>query len=962
MAQQTSGTNGGGRKRTPKNSYTTKSGNNIKLHRSLSEKTKVKRDLRAQRKATYLSMLPKGRVQRILYRLHPKRVAAYWFSREGGIMALKLFGVGLVAMFLLVIGVFAYFRKDLPAIKDLSGDKLGGSITYYDKTGQTVLWQDYDQAKRVPVTDENINNYMKQATVAIEDKNFYNHGAVDFQGIARAAVNDLKGSSSRQGGSTITQQLVKNSEQWTNDSTYGRKIKEIILAVELEREYSKKEILTGYLNIAPYGGVNYGVESASRDYFGKSAKDLTLAEASMLSGIPKAPSSLSPYSDPRWNSAIAESGFNEEALIARQRYILDQMVDQGMVTKAQADAAKKVDILATVKPMSDSKYDGIKAPYFVLAAKDQLRKKYGDTLVNRGGWKVTTTLDMNLQNKAEELVQKNQANIERYKADTQAIVAQDVKTGQMVALVGGSDFNNPEYGKLNFANSVYVSPGSSFKPYDYASLIENTTNTGAGSVLYDVQQPLTGYPCTNKTPQRFDDKGNCLYDFDLKYPGALTLRYAIGGSRNVPAVKAMLAVGTDKVIKTANSMMDEENAYKCFKKDVDINNASASDQEPCYGSSAIGDGAYLHLDDHVNGLGTFARLGNALPKTYILKITDASNKNVYTWTQPAGKQVMRAESAYILNDMLSDPKASYLSGSGKYQNWNGWKIAVKTGTSNDNYDNLMTTWNTQYAVATWVGYHTRLQAVTGSSDTVTMPLARGFMQYALADKKPENWTAPTGIKTLPAYVVRTHVGYGSVEPSPTNDLYPSWYQPKTSASGTQTIDRVSGKLATSCTPESAKLTAGGANDNSFSSDPFWPLNKASANSNGTATGSDDTHNCNDTKPSVTITAPDNCDANTGGCTFTATVTQGTHPLSADRYPGTVNFMVNGQTVNSQQVSNSPSTVTYNYKPTSSGQATVTAQIIDSVLYDSTSSATVNLRSSPTAGSTPGGSPTTSGNP
>ena len=245
--------------------------------------------------------------------MQPKRVAQYWFSREGGIMALKIIGVSIVVGFFLTIGLFAYFRKDLPKIKDLSGDSLGGNITYYDRTGQTVLFNDYNSVKRIPVENKNISPYIKKATVAIEDKDFYKHGAFDVRGIMRAAYHDASGSSgSVQGGSTITQQLVKLNENWTDNRTVTRKVKELILAVELEREYSKDDVLTGYLNIAPYGGQEYGVESAARDYFQTSAKDLTLAQAAMLAAIPQAPSYYSPYAGNKYNPAVTGDTFNPD--------------------------------------------------------------------------------------------------------------------------------------------------------------------------------------------------------------------------------------------------------------------------------------------------------------------------------------------------------------------------------------------------------------------------------------------------------------------------------------------------------------------------------------------------------------------------------------------------------------------------------------------------------------------------
>src|SRR5665647_364706 len=489
-----------GRKRRSGGSYTTKSGKTLKLNHSLSERLRAEQFTRATQKATYLSTLPKNKFLRIIHRMHPRHVAQYWFSREGAIMALKVSGVGIVICFFLVIGVFAYFRKDLPKIKNISGDKLGGSITYYDKTDQTVLWQDYDAVKRIPVKDENISPFIKNATIAVEDKDFYKHGAFDLRGITRAAGRDiLGGSGAVQGGSTITQQLVKLNEQWTNNRTITRKVKELILAVELEREYSKKDILTGYLNIAPYGGIEYGIETAARDYFHTTAKDLTLAQAAFLAAIPQSPSYYSPYSSPLFNPAMSSDGFGRVDVLNRQHYILDRMVEQKMISKEQAKEAQSVDIIAQIHPL-ESKYQGIRAPYFVLAAKQELEKKYGATTVQRSGWVVTTTLDMNLQSLAEKQVANSLPLIKRNGGDNAAFAAEDVKTGQMVALVGGVDFTNEVFGKINYAQTP-IPPGSSFKPYDYATLLNNT-NAGAGSVLYDSQGVLPGYPCTNKhTPK-----------------------------------------------------------------------------------------------------------------------------------------------------------------------------------------------------------------------------------------------------------------------------------------------------------------------------------------------------------------------------------------------------------------------------------------------------------------------------
>jgi membrane peptidoglycan carboxypeptidase len=924
-----------GRRRNQR-TFTTSSGKTLKLNRNFGEKIKASKNERATDKALYLSTLPKNKWKRLAYRMHPKRLAAYWFSREGAIMALKITGIGIVVCFFLTIGVFAYFRKDLPKLKGVAGDKLGGSITYYDSTGKTVLWQDYDAVKRIPVDGDQISPYMKQATIAIEDKDFYKHGAFDVRGIMRAGVNDVTGGGPIQGGSTITQQLVKLNEQWTDNRTITRKIKELILAVELEREYSKTDILNGYLNAAPYGGIENGVEVAARDYFNTSAKDLTLAQASMLAGIPKSPSFYSPYSSEKWNSAVTGTdGFGQDALIGRQHYILDQMVNQGMITKAQADEAKSVDVLAQVQPLK-SKYNGIRAPYFVIAAKHQLEKKYGSQTVQRGGWKVTTSLNLDLQTLAEKEVAAGLPTVKKFKGDNIAFVAEDVPTGQVVALVGGVDFNNNDYGKINYAQTP-LPPGSSFKPYDYVSLVQEK-NAGAGSVLYDTQGAIPGYPCTNKNRPSTDDNANCLWDYDFIYPGAMTLRYALGGSRNVPAVKANLIVGTKKVIGIAESMMNGGSSksdgygYNCFY-DVQLTR-----EAPCYGASAIGDGAYLHLDEHVNGLSTMSRLGSYIPQTYILKIEDAAGKTLLQWKQPKGKQVIKADAAYVINSILSDPNASYLRTAKKFQHQSdGWNFAVKTGTTNDNYDGLMTSWSTKYAVATWVGYHTRNVAMTaGHMEDMTEPIVRGWMEAAHKNLPAKNWERPSTVKDAPAYVMTSGFGSGAILPSPRTDVFVGGYSAKSGTSSSATIDKVSGKLATSCTPASAKQNLTNGNSNTFSIDTFV---KGANAASSVPTSSDDVHSCDDTEPTVQITLPAGGTC-TGTCTFSVTPFAGTHPLSSDSFPGTLTVTVNGQNAGTYNVSNSGTPVIVQYQATGSGQVNVSAELTDSVLYTAHDSKTM----------------------
>ena len=556
-----------------------------------------------------------------------------------------------------------------------------------------------------------------------------------------------------------------------------------------------------------------------------------------------------------------------------------------------------------------------------------------------GGWKVITTLDAGLQQQAEEQVQKGVVQVRRQGGDTAAFAAEDVKTGQMVALVGGVDFNNPEYGQINYAQT-FIPPGSSFKPYDYTALIENNNNIGAGSVLYDVQQTLPGYPCTNKSLPPPKGQGNCLEDYDFRYPGPMTLRYALGGSRNVPAVKAILTAGVNKTIKTAESL-GLKSGYKCFADE------KLSKTTQCYGAAGIGDGAFLHLDEHVHGYATLSRMGQNIPQSYILKIQDGSDKTIYKWKQEKPKQAVRDDSAYIVTNMLQDPNASYFPAGRKPHRFNGWNFAMKTGTTNDAKDGWMIGYSTKYAAAVWVGYHNRQKAMSGTMESMTQPIWQGWMRAAHTNQTPENWTEPSGIQHQPAFVVRSHVGIGSVEPSPSTEIYPSWYKPKTTTSQNSTIDRVSNKLATNCTPASAKQTVGGSSaPNQFSVDIFYPPgggSSASSSTNNTG-ASDDVHSCSDSPPTISLTATDN---GNGTATLLAAVSAGSHRFNDPKYaqfPGTVTFSVNGQSVGSKTAADPSDNVSVTYAIPSSGSYNVSATVTDSVLYSATDSKTVTFSS------------------
>ena len=823
-------------------------------------------------------------------------------------MFLRVAGIGIIVAFLLLVGVFAYFRKDLPDLRDISGNNLGGSIRYYDRSGEVLLWEDFDAVKRVPVSGDDISQYMVDATIAIEDRDFFSHSGFDVRGITRAAVRNVTGGGEvRQGGSTITQQLVRLTESEIGaEQTYTRKMKELILSIEMERSFTKEEILIGYLNTAPYGNVQYGVESAAQDYFHKPASELNPTEAAFLAAIPQSPSFYSPYGP----------NFNPEAVIGRTLFILEQMRNLGMIDDETYEEAIEYDVLASVQD-PQTRYGNIQAPWFVLTAKEQLEAAYTEGAVQRGGWKVTTTLDMDLQAIAEQSVNDGMAQINRQGGDSAGFVVEDVETGQVVALVGGSDFENETFGQNNYAR-LRLPPGSSFKPYDYLALLEYSEDFGAGSVLYDTRGPLPGYPCTTGSGR----DGNCLRNFDFRYPGPVTLRYALGGSRNVPAVKAMLIAGIDETIELAERLManpddpDEivHDNYNCYADD------ELTIRADCFASSAIGDGAYLRLDKHVHGMATISRNGNNIPQTYILKIEDSDGRVLDEWEPTAGRQVVREDAAYIVADMMSDPNASYMSR--KPHRFNGWELSLKTGTTNDAKDGWLVGFTPKYAAGVWVGAHNRQVEMTGFMETMTQPIWQTFMEEAHRDLEPIQRERPSGIQELPAFVIRNKVGLASVEPSRSTDLYPSWFQRRSGTNERQEIDVVSNKLATECTPDRARREVTGGDPSLFSGDEF-------VQDAADLTQEDDVHDCSDRMPQISINAqPDGSNYR-----ISARVNAGTHPISSDDFQGVVEFRVNGSTVQEYEVNSPGNTPTFTYSGDFSGTQRMTAIVIDSVLYD-----------------------------
>jgi len=849
---------------------------------------KAKKDSNARRRAEYLATLPKHPVKRVLYKLHPKRFWGYWFSKRGVFMALKIAGVAVLLMALLVGGLFAYFRKDLDQIRPGEIDKRVQSTitTYLDRNGQ-LLWKDTGGGNyKLVVPSEKLSDNLKKATVAIEDRDFFKHSGVSVTGTARAAFNNFSGGTV-QGGSTLTQQLVKQVffADESGDRGLGgvpRKIKELILSIEIERMYDKDQILTLYLNESPYGGPRNGAESGAQSYFGVAAKDLTLAQASLLAAIPQNPSTFNPYK-------VA----GHEALINRQHEVLNAMRDIGYITQAQADAAKKEPILDTLKPEAN-RYADIKAPHFVQMVRSQLESELGVATVGKGGLTVKTTLDIRIQNKLEEAMNDmfNSTVPASAGFTNGAATVADSQTGQIVALVGSRGFNYEGYGQDNAA-TAYIQPGSSIKPLVYSELFEQkptgAQNYGSGS------RDLTDDPIDAIY-------GAQLQNADRTYKGAVSIRLSLATSRNVPAVKAMFVNEQAKkgsTLETIHAMGATSYCSQGADKTAGL-------------SLAIG-GCGVKQTDLVNAYASLARGGAYKPQSSVLEVKNSSGETLKKWSDVAGKQIVSTQSAYIIDDILSDGNASSSLGNYAAKAIPGVKTATKTGTS-DKGGNAKDLWMMSYSPAltmgVWLGNPDTTILKKGTS-SLGSPIVASVMEYAHKEvyapegkwKSGDWFTQPTGIQKVGT------------------ELYPSWWNKTQGQANAQlTFDKVSRKKATACTPEGAKDTVGVVK----TTDPVTKKEVYTNVPNGyDGTKDDDKHSCSDIKPSFQGSAV--VTGSAGNWKITVTPIAGTFPLTS----ASVTMTVDGAAISVAQSGNN-FVGTYTGPTTPAGKISVT--VTDSGYY------------------------------
>ena len=656
-----------------------------------------------------------------------------------------------LGVFALIVGVVLVWVSliKLPDLTAFDSRKVANSTKIYDRTGTIVLYDLGTDAHRTSIPFADMGDPIKNATVSIEDANFYTNYGIEPKAMVRALIADVVHHGAVQGGSTITQQVIKES-LLSDDKTIGRKVKEIVLAVKLEHEYTKDQILGAYLNEIPYGGNIFGIQEASQSFFGVDPANLTLAQAAYLAAIPNAPTHYSPYGNYRAD------------LDTRKNYVLTREHDLGYITSDQMAQAQAE--VVTFKPQQSN---GIKAPHFVFFIKDYLEQKYGADIVESGGLKVITTLDYGLQQDAEAAVTDYTTGAHKIIDDQNAgLVAIDPKTGQILAMVGSRNYFDTQIdGNFNVATTLRQ-PGSSFKPYVYATAFKDgyTPET----ILYDLPTSFNSScdPYGNPLPGTNVKKSDCYMpnDYDDKWRGPISVRDALARSLNVPAVKMLYMVGIPNALKTA--------------QDMGITTLTDPSR---YGLSLVLGGGEVKLLDMVSAYGGFATEGVRHPYSGVISVQDMNGNSLESW-QDTPVTVLPKDVALNITSILSDNTArtpTFGANSALY--FPDHAVAVKTGTTNDFKDSWAIGYTPSLVAGVWMGKN---DDTPMPSSVNAAPLFHEFMEAALKNYPNETFDPPV-----------VNPNYDSLPPI----LRGYWEGGKSF-----TVDTVSGKLATADTPKSTQ--------------------------------------------------------------------------------------------------------------------------------------------------------------
>ena len=624
-------------------------------------------------------------------------------------LVLTFFGI-LIVLATFTVLAFSFYVYRLPDPQSLIKRDVAEPSKIFARNGQ-LLYEIYGETRRSPIRLEQMSPFIKQATIAVEDKDFYKHGALSLAGIARSIVVNYNSGQTEQGGSTITQQFVKNA-LLTPDRSFKRKISEIGLSIKLESSLSKDEILQLYLNEIPYGRNAYGIEAASQIYLGKSANALSLSESAFLAALPQAPSYLNP------------AGPNALELESRKNYILTVMREQNYISAEQFVKAKneRVTVIKNTAKIS--------APHFVFWIQNYLEEKYGETLLTEGGLKVYTTLDPNLQKLAEQVLSEGIIETsKKFNGHNGSLVATDPKTGQILAMVGSKDFFGESEPKgctpgrnCLFEPEVNVAtanrqPGSSFKPYAYVTAFGPKFGYGPTSKILDVPKNFSSFGSPAYIPRNYDGSSH----------GLITMRKALAGSLNVPAVRTLALVGIDNVIATAKGLGLTTPLKNC-------------------GLTLVLGGCEVKLVDHTAAFGAIANGGKNNGNTGIMRIENKYGHTLESYS-PKNSQVVDQQAAYSLISIMTDNNArSYVFGAKSPLTLPDRPVAAKTGTTQDWHDAWTLGFTPQLAVGVWVGNNDgTLLKKNADAVFVAAPIWQKFMIAATANLPVENFIAPPGI-------------------------------------------------------------------------------------------------------------------------------------------------------------------------------------------------------------------------
>jgi len=624
---------------------------------------------------------------------------------------LKLFWLVFFVLALSFFLLFLYYGKDLPRPEKFSEKQLFQPTKIYDRSGKILLYQIYGEERRELFSLKDVPEYLKQAVIAAEDTNFYHHFGLDFKGMVRALLVDLRLKKPIQGGSTITQQLVRSSFL-TNEKTIERKTKEIILTLELERRYSKDQILEFYLNQIPFGQNCYGAQSASKSYFKKPVSELSLAEAAVLAALIRAPNYLSPYKE------------NLNELLFRKDYVLDRMVRLGYLEKSAAEAAKK----ETVEFTLPEEINPFKAPHFTLEVKKYLIENYGENYLKQQGFKVYTSLNWELQTAAEKIIEEMAEINKNYNAHNASLVAIDPWSGEILAMVGSKNYFGtpfpegckPDQNECLFSPQFNIvtlgkrQPGSAFKPFAYLTAFEKgfTPNT----ILWDVETDFDSAKEKEYIPQNYDEK----------FRGLVSFRQALAQSLNVPSIKVLYLAGLKETLETAKKL-----------------GITTLNQPPSYyGLSLVLGGGETNLLEMVSAYGVFATEGYKISPVSILKIED-SRGNVIRKNDRQAKKILKTQYCRLINDILSDNEArAPMFGRNSLLYFKDYKVAAKTGTTENFRDGWVIGYTPSISVGIWVGNNDNSPMSKKPGVVVAGSIFHQFMEIALKLYPPSDFTPP----------------------------------------------------------------------------------------------------------------------------------------------------------------------------------------------------------------------------